>query len=97
MCRQLALEGGKCLSQLSVRARLARTEVDPKRAVFSGTTGLSGAAVNIPAPGDLEADESRGHDGQLWQFKRSRGRSAAVRFPTRIRSECRRSAGGPQA
>ncbi len=65
MCWHLALKGGQCLSQLSVRTRLARPEVDPKRAVFSGTTGLSRAAVNIPAPGDLEADETRGHDGQL--------------------------------
>ena len=65
MCWHLALKGGQCLSQLSVRTRLARPEVDPKRSIFSGTTGLSGAAVNIPAPGDLEADETRGHDGQL--------------------------------
>jgi hypothetical protein len=56
---------------------LASAEVDALCPEFCGATGLRRATENVRLPGDLEVDESGGHDrGLQFCFQQSTGNSA---------------------
>ena len=56
---------------------LARTEVDALCPEFCGTARLRRAAEDVRLPGDLEVNESGGHDrGLQFCFQQSTGNSA---------------------
>src|SRR5215218_5576921 len=61
----LAAQRRQSRHQLFLAARLAGPEVYPQGPVVSRAAGLRGAAEDVLAPGDLEPDETGGHDRDL--------------------------------
>jgi len=64
------------LLPLLIAGGFVRPKGDTQRAERGSTAGLSGAAEDVSAPGDLEANEPSGRDSQLeLSFQESTGNS----------------------